>query len=1500
MATIQELAVIGEKMGLKDKELQTFITQQQSLAREDREKEREIEKMKQHLEADKIKLAFEQEANKKLALELKKQQGGSDDENSGGNNSGGAAGGTSHSSKIKGPKMAPFDEKDDMDSYLFRYERYAELQGWKTDDWAIYLAALLRGKALDVYARLTAEESKDYKVLKDALLRRYQMTEDGYKRRFYSAKPEGGESPAQFITRLSNYLIRWIDLAEVEETFNGVCSLIIREQYMSTCSKDLELFLRERAETDLAEIGKLAEQYEDAHRSGSSRRGGQQKEWKATEEDSKGDSNGKGPVRQERGHQAKKCFICSKVGHIAKNCFKRVQAGALMQRTTNQRPWQQRGGYIGNRNYGEASVGSNSGNLVSQQAGMGNTNMAYLYCKIHGRQQCTECNSTAPPAEKHTCNALLAPEVKLECGCKLPVVADACNTEFSKRSNMPVAKGWMGGKEVSVLRDTGCSAAVVRSDLVAESQLTGKSTLCILIDGTARRAPLAKVEVDTPYYKGLVEALCLKKPIYDLILGNIPGVLDKPDLVVTGREVVAVALEVSEEGEAVELQAVVTRAQAKKDKTDKPLNVASINDINVPVDTIKAMQKGDKTLQILWQKVETGETKTDDESTVSFKVKRGLLYRRRQEHGGTSHSQLVVPEPLRETVLRLGHDNIMSGHLGIKKTYDRILSHFFWPGLHGDASRYCKSCDICQRTVVKGKVMKVPLGNMPLIETPFQRVAVDLVGPIAPCTDRGGRYILTLVDYATRYPEATVLKNIEAETVAEALVTMFTRVGVPEEVLSDQGSQFMSSVMKGVSRLLSINQLATTPYHPMCNGLVEKFNGTLKAMLRRMCAERPKDWDRYLPALLFAYREAPQESLGFSPFELLYGRTVRGPMAILKDIWSKAEVEPVVKTTYEYVLDLQSRLQETCTLTRDALIKAQITQKRHFDVKARNREFQAGDKVLLLLTTDNNKLLSQWKGPFEVLERMRGHNYRIQLPSRVRLFHANMIKRYNERNSSVLEESEVLGAAVIELEEGEEDTLGDFVTEQHETYKEVQINPELSTEQQEQVKELIAQFSDIFTDVPKVTNLGEHAIKLTSLEPIRSRPYPLPYALREIVDKEIETMLQLGVIEPSTASYAAPIVMVKKSDGSNRICIDYRKLNKVTVFDPEPMPQAEEIFAELAGSNFLSKFDFAKGYWQVPMRPEDRDVTTFVTHQGLFRFKVMPFGLVNAPATFSRIMRKLMYQLKQLKNYLDDVLAHTSGWSEHVDTLKQFFERVRAANLVLRPTKCFVGFYSVTFLGHKVGSQGLGPTTDKLEKIEKAPAPRTKKQLRSFMGLVGYYRNFVPNFAAIAVPLTDLTKKGTPNQLPWGDTQDRAFVSLKRHVCNPPILRLPELCKPFILQTDASNDGLGAILLQEDNGVKLPIAFAIKKLLYRERNYSTIEREALAIVWGVEKFEKFLYGQHFFLETDHQPLQYIMNAKFQNGRLMRWALALQPYRFTVRAIKGSQNVGADFLSRHAC
>jgi len=215
-----------------------------------------------------------------------------------------------------------------------------------------------------------------------------------------------------------------------------------------------------------------------------------------------------------------------------------------------------------------------------------------------------------------------------------------------------------------------------------------------------------------------------------------------------------------------------------------------------------------------------------------------------------------------------------------------------------------------------------------------------------------------------------------------------------------------------------------------------------------------------------------------------------------------------------------------------------------------------------------------------------------------------------------------------------------------------------------------------------------------------------------------------------------------------------------------------------------------------------------------------------------------------------------------------------------------------------LGQGSLSPNDDLISKIKQAPSPTTKRQLRSFLGLIGYYRAFVPNFAAVAVPLSDLTKKGAPERLIWTDAQEQAFQTLKNYVCVHPVLRLPDMSKPFILQTDASADGIGAILLQEDEQMKHPVAFGSKKLLPRERNYSTIEREALAIVWGIQKFQNYLMGTHFFLETDHHPLQYLDKAKYQNSRIMRWSLLLQPYRFTVRAIKGKENVGADFLSRY--
>ena len=343
----------------------------------------------------------------------------------------------------------------------------------------------------------------------------------------------------------------------------------------------------------------------------------------------------------------------------------------------------------------------------------------------------------------------------------------------------------------------------------------------------------------------------MDNPLYDLIIGNIGGVRESHDPDINWAPSKRTYCESEWIPKLPETTAAVeTRAQkVKKAKDLRPLKVLEAQNLSENREEIIQAQHEDTLLDKLWNLADSNQVrKTGKENESRYFVSNGLLFRSFTSpslENGRTFTQLVLPKKLHPKVLKLAHDSTMSGHLGIKKTTDRVLANFYWPGVQGDIRRYCVSCDICQRTVPKGRVSKVPLGRMPLIDTPFRRVAVDLVGPIYPSTDPGNRYILTLVDYATRYPEAVALPRIETERVAEAMFEIFTRMGVPNEVLSDMGSQFTSDLMKEIGRLMSVKQLHTTPYHPICNGLVEKFNGTLKRMLRRMCNERPKDWDRY-------------------------------------------------------------------------------------------------------------------------------------------------------------------------------------------------------------------------------------------------------------------------------------------------------------------------------------------------------------------------------------------------------------------------------------------------------------------------------------------------------------------------------------------------------------------------------------------------------------------------------------------------------------------------------
>jgi len=870
---------------------------------------------------------------------------------------------------------------------------------------------------------------------------------------------------------------------------------------------------------------------------------------------------------------------------------------------------------------------------------------------------------------------------------------------------------------------------------------------------------------------------------------------------------------------------------------------------------------------------------------------------------------------LGEGVEEVAHDSILGGHLGSQKTLDRVMSNFYWPGINNDVTRYCQSCDVCQRTTPKGLVRKVPLGTMPVIETPFTRVALDLVGPL-PLSASGYRWIITMIDYATRYPEATPLKGISTTDVSEALVNMFSRVGIPREMLTDRGTQFTSDLMKEISRLLSIRQFTTTPYHAMCNGLIEKFNGTLKKMLKRMAEERPRDWDRYIPALLFAYREVPQESLKFSPFELLYGRTVRGPMSILREIWTGDVDDEETKTTYQYVLELRERLEETCKLAHQELKKARISQKHYYDRKARPRKMEPGEQVLIMLPTDNNKLLMQWKGPYDIINKIGENDYRIDINGHAKTFHANMLKKYIKRHPTVLEgdvicngslEIEIVQAAEVTTEECHsqtaeyEEELGEefmyYTTEAKESWKDVIINSGLDQEKQSQAENLVSEYQDVFTDVPGKTDLSECTIELIDATPIRLRPYPVPYALQKEMKLEVQKMLNMGIIEPSRSEYSSPPVIVRKPDNSCRYCIDFRRLNASTIFDAEPIPNQDVLLGRLGRSKYFTKMDLSKGFWQVPIKEEDRHLTAFQTELGLMQFKFMPFGLVNASAIFCRMARKLLEGLDNVESYIDDIIIHTEDWNTHLEAVKSVLDRLRQHHLTARPTKCELGKQSVNLLGHLVGRGIIQPQNDKIDKILSSGKPKTKKQLRSFLGSVGYYRKFIDQFAAIAKPLTDLTKKREPLLLRWNEEAGKGYELLKRKISEQPILRLPQFDRPFILCTDASQDGIGAVLMQEYDGERFPVVYISKKLKPAETRYATIERECLALVWAVKKLHTYLYGREFILETDHQPLLFLDRSKIDNNRVMRWALVMQMYRYKIRVVKGKDNVMADFLSR---
>ncbi|GFO17417.1 Pol polyprotein [Plakobranchus ocellatus] len=411
------------------------------------------------------------------------------------------------------------------------------------------------------------------------------------------------------------------------------------------------------------------------------------------------------------------------------------------------------------------------------------------------------------------------------------------------------------------------------------------------------------------------------------------------------------------------------------------------------------------------------------------------------------------------------------------------------------------------------------------------------------------------------------------------------------------------------------------------------------------------------------------------------------------------------------------------------------------------------------------------------------------------------------------------------------------------------------------------------------------------------KQYPLPVHAMDEVDKEINFMLESGIISKSTSPYASPITVVMKKDGAIRLCLDFRKLNKITIFDAQPIPTLDELLRKMKGAKFFTKYDLTKGYWQIPMDEDSKTYTAFQTTQGLMEFNYMPFGLSTAACTFQRAMLDTLGKLPFVVSYFDDVLIFSKSWEEHLEHIEKTLSALREAGFTVKPSKTIEGCEHINFLGHIVGEGQLKPDENKTEKIRNLKVPTTKKEVRSVLGLPNYYRRFVHNFSAIAQPLTEVMKKSSPNKIVWTPECQESWDAIKKCLTSEPILKVPDPSKPFVVQTDASNKAIAGTFLQQHEGTLHPCFYASRILKDRERNYAIIELEMLAIIFALDKFSKYLLMKPFLIQTDHAPLSFLKENKSKNARLIRWALAIQQYSFSVQHIKGSNNVLSDTLSR---
>jgi hypothetical protein len=441
------------------------------------------------------------------------------------------------------------------------------------------------------------------------------------------------------------------------------------------------------------------------------------------------------------------------------------------------------------------------------------------------------------------------------------------------------------------------------------------------------------------------------------------------------------------------------------------------------------------------------------------------------------------------------------------------------------------------------------------------------------------------------------------------------------------------------------------------------------------------------------------------------------------------------------------------------------------------------------------------------------------------------------------------------------------------------------------------EFSTLFSGELGTAKCAPYEIELSDSTPVRSPPYrcgpPKLRIFREVVDD----LLARGVVRPSKSPYASPAFLLPKAEGGVRMVVDYRKVNSKIVYDSYPMPTIEQAFEQLGKAVVFSSFDLNSAYFQIPLSANSRRVTAFCTPFGLFEFNKLPMGVSVGCQGLSRVVDELFSDLKgkYIFNFLDDLVVYSESVEEHRKHVREVLSRLQGAGFTLNRDKVMLGATEIKYLGHRLSSEGVNVLSERVATIKEYPRPKTLRALRRFLGMVGFYARFIPEFADKSAVLHGLKRKGVP--FVWEREHQEAFDTLKNALCEAPTLQLPDFEKEFVLVTDASDLAVAAVLHQRVEESLAPIAYYSRLLTGPERKYSTYKKECLAVLFGCEKCRGYLEHKEFELHCDNLALCWLIKRVNDVGRIGRWIVRLAPYKFKVKHVRGVDNVVAYALSR---